>query len=45
MLGGVVFFTVIPAKAGIQRPLGKCVFASYRILGSRFRGNDGNTRE
>ncbi len=22
----------------------KCVFASYRILGSRFRGNDGNRR-
>ena len=44
-LGSVVIFTVIPAKAGIQRPLAsKCVFASYRILDSRFRGNDGNRR-
>ena len=32
-------------KSGNPKAIGsKCVFASYRILDSRFRGNDGNRR-
>ena len=32
-------------ESGNPKTIGsKCVLASYRILGSRFRGNDGNRR-
>ena len=32
-------------ESGNPKAIGsKCVFASYRILDSRFRGNDGNRR-